>query len=241
MGIAFRYRNPNEPLSRIIASLNRAREIINSEITKNSVSAKDMDEDNIMALLNIFEPLCLKLRNALELKTYEDKKNCMNNLGQEFEKRNAKKQGTFNIRDNPVEIENTEDYIHIRMPLTLMKDKNRSYYLADYLKAALDDLKAKGELIFNLKPPFSFIVIRKTPNFKSKEICDNDNFETSALINTLFRFLNTTDSPTHMDFVSCYRKAADIDDVGLHIYLVTRADFEKLIDGKLPKNDAVMN
>ena len=44
-----------------------------------------------------------------------------------------------------------------------------------------------------------------------------------------------------MDFVSCYRKAADIDDVGLHIYLVSRADFEKLIDEKLPKNDAVMN
>ena len=106
MGIAFRYRNPNEPLSRIITSLNRAREIINSEIAKNSVSAKDMDED-IMTLLNIFEPLCLKLRNAMELKTYEDRKDCMNNLGQEFEKRNAKKQSTFNIS---LSVSNAREY-----------------------------------------------------------------------------------------------------------------------------------
>ena len=241
MGVTFKYRNPDEPLSRMISSLDMAREIIKAEIAENSFSAKDMEEDNILSLLKIFEPLCLKLRNAMELKSYEYKKNNVNYFCQESDKRSIEGQSRFDNNYNPVEIENTEDYIHIKMPLTFLKDKNRSYYLSNYLKMALDVLKAKGELVFNRKPPFSFIVIRKTLNFKSKEICDNDNFETSALINALFRFLHTTDSPTHMDFVSCYRKAADIDDVGLHIYLVSRADFEKLIDEKLPKNDAVMN
>ena len=241
MGVTFKYRNPDEPLSRMISSLDMAKEIIKAEIAENSFSAKDMEEDNILSLLKIFEPLCLKLRNAMELKNYENKKNNVNYFCQESDKRSIEGQSRFDDNNNPVEIENTEGYIHIKMPLTFLKDKNRSYYLSNYLKMALDVLKAKGELVFNRKLPFSFIVIRKTLNFKSKEICDNDNFETSALINTLFRFLHTTDSPTHMDFVSCYRKAADIDDVGLHIYLVSRADFEKLIDEKLPKNDAVMN
>ena len=87
MGIAFRYRNPNEPLSRIITSLNRAREIIKAEIAENSFSAKDMEEDNILSLLKIFEPLCLKLRNAMELKNYENKKNNVNYFCQESDKR----------------------------------------------------------------------------------------------------------------------------------------------------------
>ena len=75
MGVVFKYRNPDEPLSRTVSSLDMAREIIKAEIAENSFSAKDMEEDNILSLLKIFEPLCLKLRNAMELKSYEYKNN----------------------------------------------------------------------------------------------------------------------------------------------------------------------
>ena len=53
MGVTFKYRNPDEPLSRTVSSLDMAREIIKAEIAENSFSAKDMEEDKESADLKI--------------------------------------------------------------------------------------------------------------------------------------------------------------------------------------------
>ncbi|MBR5005044.1 MAG: hypothetical protein IKY14_06260 [Erysipelotrichaceae bacterium] len=62
-------------------------------------------------------------------------------------------------------------------------------------------------------------IIRCATSFNPSEHCDNDNLETSELINTLFSNLKISDSPLKSSFLSDFVLVNSEDEEGMHIIL----------------------
>lgn len=230
MDIIFKTGNQNVDLKSLLTFTRNIERTLENYNDLEDRKLNDIDADDLLKILRLSEILSTSCRNALEIcSNHDDEFNF-------FSKVKSK-----NFDENlPVYAESFENYLYIFSPFTFKRSLKNSFNLSQYLKASLMKLKENGEFNFKAKGPYSFVVIRKTKSFKTSEICDNDNMETSQLVNTVFRFLGTSDSPTHCDFVSYYEQCEDDEEVGLHIYLVPKIEFKDFLDEKMPKLNAFM-
>ena len=132
----------------------------------------------------------------------------------------------------PVYVKTYPEMLYIFMPYTFKRPLQNSYILGNYLAQNIENLKEKNEFNFKFSGPFSFVVVRKSLKYNHSSICDNDNFETSRIINIVFRALNKSDNATQMDFISSYEITEDESECGLHIYLVPKINYQKIIEEK---------
>ena len=188
---------------------------------------EDFSYEDIEYVLRMSEILALNCRFIFEAND-KDSKN--------FDFYTAKRVKNDNeiYKNNlPVYLKTYPKMIYIFMPYTFKRPLNHSYTLGNYLAQNIENLKEKKEFNFKFDGPFSFIVIRKSLKYNRKTIRDNDNFETSIIINKITSALNKSDNATQLDFISCYRQAKDESECGLHIYLVPRVDFNNFVDDNM--------
>ena len=183
----------------------------------------DYSIEDIEYIMRMSEILALQCRSVLEIAD-KDMKNF-----DYFTKERVIKNNEFYENNLPVYVKSFPKMLYIFTPLTFKRPLQNSFTLGDYVAEKLEKMKEKNELNFKCDGHYSFIVVRKTKVFNPNSICDNDNFETSRMINAIFRALNKSDNATQLDFVSSYELTENDCEVGLHIYLVPQADFKKML------------
>lgn len=199
--------------------------------TKNILEALENGEENfedygakdIEYIMRMSEILAMQCRSTLEVAD-KDMKNF-----DYFTKERTVKDNDFYENNLPVFVKSFPKMLYIFTPLTFKRPLKNSFTLANYVAEKLEKMKENNELSFKCDGHYSFVVIRKTMKFNSNSICDNDNFETSRMINAISRALNKSDNATQFDFISSYEITKNEDEVGLHIYLVPQADFKKML------------
>ena len=191
---------------------------------------EDFSYEDIEYILRMSEILATQCRFTLEIAD----KNPEN--FDFYSKERIKKDNEIYQNNLPIYVKSYPKMLYIFMPFTFKRPLQNSYILGNYLAEILEKMKENNELNFNYDGQFSFVVVRKSLKFNRSSICDNDNFETSRIINTVFRALNKSDNATQVDFISNYEIAKDESECGLHIYLVPKADFRGLIQENIGTN-----
>ena len=186
---------------------------------------KDIDDlsiDEMNRLVFLHERSALSYRRLLE---YSEKKE---SDFTSFHKKNrdiCNFDSTHFDQNRPIEIEvltiNDQKVIHIFSPFVFKKGLGESFLLAQYLNLALHSNQEDLQMMKGLYKGQKVMAhtIRCATSFNPSEHCDNDNLETSELINTLFSNLKISDSPLKSSFLSDFVLVNSEDEEGMHIIL----------------------
>lgn len=187
----------------------------------NQKNVEDLTPKEISRLIYLHERSALCLRRILE----ETEKECDIDY---FQKGGFKKQQTNKSTDNdytffgnlPVKIEKKEEIYHIFTPYTFKRGMAESFQLSTYLRAAIAKEKEEG-MIFESKGKSLIVVLRVANQTVRKRYRDNDNLETSEMINVIFSetFLKS-DNVLNMSFFSDYLVSDDSNIQGFHLFVL---------------------
>lgn len=195
------------------------------------LNGKDIDDlsiDEMNRLVFLHERSAISYRRFLEHSEKHDK--TFTSFNKKNEESDSKKETSFN-KNCPVQTEvlsvNGQKVIHIFSPFTFKKGLVESYLLAQYLNLSIKSNKQLTRVIAFLFEKKKVIthVIRCATEFNPHLHCDNDNLETSELINALFFNLRKSDSPVLAAFMSDFILVDSEEEEGMHI-IVTPYDLD---------------
>lgn len=97
--------------------------------------------------------------------------------------------------------------LRIKTPPTLLRQKEQSWYMARCVKAVLEKyVEEHGRISIPL--PCHVIVCRKATAV-SRGYRDNENYESSRIINTVMMYLGYNDQPNRLGYTSIFRIVDD--------------------------------
>lgn len=127
---------------------------------------------------------------------------------------------TKSLEKLPVNIEKKDKIYHIQTPYTFRRGMKESFQLCTYLKGELNKKRNEG-MEFNIDGKYVVCVVRVSKKFIPSRTRDNDNLETSRMINAIFGdFLGQSDNAKNMSFFSDYLNSDDENEWGFHLFLV---------------------
>ncbi len=130
------------------------------------------------------------------------------------------KKEKLSLENLPVSLEQKGKIYHIQTPYTFKRGMRVAFELCTYLKAELVKKTEEG-MIIELNEKYVVSAIRVSKEFTPSRIKDNDNLETSRMINIIFGdFLGRSDNAKNMSFFSDYLISDDRNEWGFHLFLV---------------------
>lgn len=130
------------------------------------------------------------------------------------------KKEKLSLKNLPVSLEQKGKIYHIKTPYTFKRGMRVAFELCTYLKAELVKKTEEGMTI-ELNEKYVVSAIRVSKEFIHSQIKDNDNLETSRMINIIFGdFLGRSDNAKNMSFFSDYLISDDENEWGFHLFLV---------------------
>ncbi len=209
MGLIGYFKNPNSYTSDecLKRDLNEIKKISEKNLSF-------LSDDEISRLTFLHERSALSLRRYLEEK--EDRKNCFFELDEE----NVNQDNTkIFLKNLPVLTEKNNEIIHIHTAYTFDKNMKEGFTIANYINAELKKKEAEG-FSFLVKDKVVFVVARVGKKQRAKLYCDNDNFETRRIVNTVFEHLGMSDNIFNMSFMSDFIFSTNEDIFGTHFFIV---------------------
>lgn len=175
-----------------------------------------------LTLNNLSQIIYIAERIALSSRTMMQKKKTNETINDEFsriEKDNKYQESFYNDNFNlPVTVKRKGDIVHIYTPYTFKRGMKESYYLADYLDLKLISLKDQDILNFN-RQKVVVAIVRVAEKYNPNRHCDNDNLETTELINIIFRHMALSDNPEKMSYLTDFITSNNPSEYGLHIFV----------------------
>ena len=104
---------------------------------------------------------------------------------------------------NGVRVEYKNEVLKITAPVTLLRYAEESWFLSQMLEAAIKAYNAEHEKKIKMRRP-AYLVIRRRANRWNHLYRDNENFETSKLINELCGLLGMTDRADIVMYTSLF-------------------------------------
>lgn len=124
------------------------------------------------------------------------------------------------LENLPVVVEKKDKIYHIQTPYTFRRGMKESFQLCTYLKGELNKKRDEG-MKFEIDEKYVVCVVRVSKEFVPSRTRDNDNLETSRMINAIFGdFLGRSDNAKNMSFFSDYLNSDDENELGFHLFLV---------------------
>ena len=171
-------------------------------------SAADMDETLFM-----MEQMCLTFRQELADRL---------ELDGAAPPKKATDPKKVKLTDPPVTVRMDGGALILSSPATLIRSSTHSWYLARMAVHALREFeKQHGPVREQIQKPVYIVVKRKDTEFR-RGYRDNENLETSKMINEIFRFLRFSDRPTNAGYVSVFELVESKDDAGTQIILFSK-------------------
>lgn len=188
-----------------------------SKISKGDLNPKDLNR-----LVFLSERIAISSRGKLE--KIENEPELSTYLREEFSSNSkALKQRksvlTFD-KNLPVKVEKKNDVLHVVTPFTFKRGMKESYFLADYLNSELkkeENLKLLEEYDHQ---KFTVLVVRCDEKYSRTRHKDNDNLETTELINVIFDNLCISDNALNMSFFSEFIFSKKDEEIGFHLFLI---------------------
>lgn len=181
------------------------------------IADKEFDEmsvEEINRMIFLYERSSISLRQYLEKKEKEDSNDYFIRI------KNKKKNEKKFLENLPVSIEKKDKIYHIFTPYTFKKGLSESYGLANYLRGEINRKINEG-MIFEVKGKQLVLVLRVGEKFINKRYRDNDNMETTELINVIFsEAFVKSDNALNMCFMSDFILSDDIKIQGFHIFVM---------------------
>ena len=201
-------------------NLHKDLEKINKMLEKNldDFTLKEFNE-----LIYLYERSSISLRRKLEDGDIDDDGSYFtkNDFGTQAKRNNKKNRFKF-IENLPVKVEKIGDIYHIFCSYTFKKKINESFYLASILKAAVAVAKENG-MNFEFNGKQLCVVLRvDKENFSNKySYKDNDNLETTELINFIFtEAACVSDNVKNMSYFSHFMTTDDESLHGFHMFVL---------------------
>lgn len=134
------------------------------------------------------------------------------------------------LENLPVKIEKKNDMYHIFTPYTFKRGMAESYILSNYLRAAIAKEQQNG-MLFEMREKCIVTVLRVSNQTVRRRFRDNDNLETSAMINVIFsETFVKSDNVLNMSFFSDYMESEDESVQGFHLFVIPYSS--KIIKGE---------
>lgn len=186
-------------------------------IELNELANKKLDEmsvSEINRMVFLYERSSISLRHYLEVSNKED------DDGYYLRIKNNNKTIKNYLKDLPVKIEKRGEVYHIFTPYTFKKGLSEIYSLANYLRAEIIKKREEG-MTFNVSGKQLVVALRVGEKFVSKRYRDNDNMETTELINVIFAegFVKS-DNSLNMSFVSDFMISNVKSEQGFHLFVL---------------------
>lgn len=181
------------------------------------IANKDLNEmsvEEINKIIFLYERSSISLRRYLEKTEKEDNQNY-------FIRINNKEKRSKNYLNNlPVTIEKKGNIYHIFTPYTFKKGLSESYGLANYLRGEVNKKIEEG-MAFEIKGKQLVLALRVGDRFINTRYRDNDNMETTELINVIFsEAFVKSDNALNMCFMSDFILSDDDNLQGFHIFVM---------------------
>ena len=91
--------------------------------------------------------------------------------------------------------------LHIHTPFVFRKSTKKSFYIADLVNIKMRMIEEKDSHFFDdFREKCNLSVVRVAEKFNPSSHCDNDNIETSEIINFMFFNIGISDNPKMMSF-----------------------------------------
>ena len=183
----------------------------------NELTNKKLDE---MSVSEINRMVFLHERSSISLRHYLETSNKNDDEGYYVRIKNNNNLKENHLENLPVTIEKNREVYHIFMPYTFKKGLSESYGLANYLRAEIIKKRQEG-MDFNVNGKQLVVALRVGEKFVSKRYRDNDNMETTELINVIFSegFVKS-DNALNMSFVSDFMLSNVKSEHGFHLFVL---------------------
>lgn len=183
-----------------------------NELSKNGIEY--LEPEFINELVCLHEKSAVSLRKKLE--------DCEEEIDLGYTPKNGfdKKNSKCYLENLPITIEEKNNIYHIFTPYTFKKGMQESFELSTMLHGELCRKEQEG---FKIKISEKTVVsvVRVSKKFVGNQIKDNDNLETSRMINTIFgEHLGTSDNAKNMSFFCDYVTSNDENLLGFHLFLI---------------------
>ena len=164
---------------------------------KDPVSLSTLEEDELLEMLRVSENASLGIRKALACRrTLPDRE------------RPPAGAGYVPAEYLPVEAEYAGGILTVSCPPTFLRAMKDSWRLAESVRAVLR-FHCEHFGVPRIPQPAVALCIRKAVYYRNG-YRDNENFESSRIINTVMECLGYTDRPDHLGYVSLFRKVPDV-------------------------------
>ena len=141
--------------------------------------------------------------------------------------------------DYPIDINYGNKILKIKMPLSVYRDRNTSHFLSAYVSAALTIWKQnhpETSFLFEMKPPFSVVILRVSTEWNARLIRDHDNLENGRVINSIFDAMCFSDNALNADLYSAFRISKEKSDVGMYVFVFPRTQNSSVLPSLLDGN-----
>ena len=206
-GVKNTYTNDKE-LKEDLEKINKMNE---TDVTK-------MTAEELLKLDSLYERSALSIRRILE------EKNSSEDLDVFFKTNysNGKTHRSENVclENLPVSIEEKNGIYHLFTPYTFRRGMSESFFLADCLRAEVNKKINEG-MAFDVKGKQLVIALRIGKKHSHSRYKDNDNLETSELINVLFgEAFGKSDCVSNMSFMSDFMTNDNEKIHGFHMFIL---------------------
>lgn len=193
----------------------------------NELANKNLDELNVSEINRM---VFLYERSSISLRHYLETSNKNDDEGYYLRIKNNNKLKENHLENLPVTIEKNREVYHIFTPYTFKKGLSESYGLAHYLRGEIIKKRQEG-MNFNINGKQLVVALRVGEKFVSKRYRDNDNMETTELINVMFSegFVKS-DNALNMSFVSDFMLSNVKSECGFHLFVLPYSMLEPNIN-----------
>ena len=134
------------------------------------------------------------------------------------------------LSENPVRLKARDGLIRFFAPLTLLRNASESWFLATMMEEAIRDYeKENGRIRDRVQKPV-YIIVRRNATAVKNGYRDNENLETTKLINMVFRALGFSDGPKNAGYVSLFRLTGRPEACGTEIMILEQKKLADHID-----------
>lgn len=183
----------------------------------------DYAENDIWKLLEDIERLDLEIRGLFSLRT-DDLLWDLDRASQAKLKEELTRMQKDAGKKGIVTVEMDDGALILHTPVTLKREARNSWFLSRLAAEAIRSYeKENGSIAQSIKKPVYIIVKRKAlkNNYGYR---DNENLETSKLINEIFRALGYPDNAKDAGYVSLYSIVDNKEDTGTDFIIFNRND-----------------
>ncbi|MBQ9031971.1 MAG: hypothetical protein IJ106_11055 [Parasporobacterium sp.] len=178
-------------------------------------------DETLLKILHWSEQLALSMRQLLSDRKTEP--------SMEIQARNGTPQSGI-LSENPVRLKVRDGLIRFFAPLTLLRSASESWFLATMMEEVIREYeKENGRIRDRVQKPV-YIIVRRNATAIKNGYRDNENLETTKLINMAFRALGFSDGPKNAGYVSLFRLADRPEACGTEIMILEQKKLADHID-----------